>query len=741
MILVTGTCGDNGSTRVGSIVSPSGAGHTDYTFDTYTTGAGNSYKLCYSEAPTDETDVTEYDVEVDGEAELIGANALEAVCMKGESCTLTVSGYGFAAGNKARLLASGACTDAGTLADWGTSFTADPVASSVTSAQEEFAFGAVESGTPGATYKLCWGAASVTSENIELDGNAELHGPATADINACTLGLSCTVDITGAGLEDDNDVVVISGGNCGSGTALLSSPTKVSSAATALQRTFAAINSATTVGDSYKLCWGKNPTADVSTYPVTVDGTFEVAGPDSSSTLACTFGFACSLTLGGYGLTTDNHVVLISSGTCAGGDGVAETLTWSPGSLLTEPDSGTATSTQLKFNFGTPTAGTPQLYRICWGFNHSALNEHTVEVGDEAASIIGPTDLSVTLACTLGIACSQDIAGVGLAATSKVLIVDGSCGSGTPVNTALTHSGTDTSATYAATIVSGAPGTSLKLCWGINPPGTAASDYPLEVGSVTLNGPVYGGFDCTLTKACTFTLTGGEGLAATNRVVIVNGACGDSGAVAVPFATSVEASVAGSPYTTYAFSGFQVTGTNYLDPLDSSASYSICWGHAPASDTDIVGHNVEVSASSGLKGPYGMEAACVIDTACSLTMSGVGLASTNRMYVVTGTGTCGKTLQDKCGKSGAPIMGANNECWLVAPDDNGDGTITFNMGTPSAASGSNYNLCWGDFDQSDIDSCTGVCQTIRSGSRVRIDEDFRICGNTVSIDQCIDASS
>ena len=195
------------------------------------------------------------------------------------------------------------------------------IASSVTSTSEEFAFGTVSRGTPGNSYRLCWGSDSTVAENIELDSDAELHGPQSSDSFGCTLGYSCALTISGAGFTNDNNVIVIHGGSCetGTGTAFLSTPTKeVSSTATSLVRTFtaptfAAAAAAAGVNASYKLCWGSAPTgAGVDTYPIEIDATFEVVGPSTSS-LACTLGYACSLTLAGYGLTADNRVVLVES--------------------------------------------------------------------------------------------------------------------------------------------------------------------------------------------------------------------------------------------------------------------------------------------------------------------------------------------------------------------------------------------------------------------------------------------
>merc|ERR1719171_1931767 len=169
------------------------------------------------------------------------------------------------------------------------------------------------------------------------------------------------------------------------------------------------------------------------------------------------------------------------------------------GTPLTTSDSGTSATYTGTITSGTPAAAGS--YKLCWAEapTGSAASDFPLEVG--TASLAGPTDLSVTLACTLGASCSQVLNGVDLAATSKVLMVDGDCGSGTAVGTPLTTSDSGASATYTGTITSGTPAAagSYKLCWAAAPGGSAASDFPLEVGTASLAGPT----DLSVTLACT----------------------------------------------------------------------------------------------------------------------------------------------------------------------------------------------------------------------------------------------
>merc|ERR1719487_2728196 len=242
----------------------------------------------------------------------------------------------------------------------------------------------------------------------------------------------------------------------------------------------------------------------------------------------------------------------------------------------------------------------------------------------------------------MGYSCSVDLTGYGLALTSNVTMVSGSCGSGTIATPTMTTSdvGDGTGATYSATaITAGTPGGSLKICWGHNPSSTAASEFPLEVGTADLTGPTLTDFDCTLSRECTYTITG-HNLNATNKIVIVNGACGDN-TTAAHFGNSVGPTDV--DFTVYEFSAF--TQQN-LAPLASGASYSICWGHNASS---IMEHNVPVAAAPIVRGPTLAEFACVIDgDACDYVINGYGLADTNRVYMGSEDITCGSSMYSPC---------------------------------------------------------------------------------------------
>jgi hypothetical protein len=243
-----------------------------------------------------------------------------------------------------------------------------------------------------------------------------------------------------------------------------------------------------------------------------------------------------------------------------------------------------------------------------------------------------------------------------------------------------------------------------------------------------LTGPQLSAFDCTLTKACTFTLSGGYGLDANNKIAIVNGECGTASA-AEYFGGSVNSD--GDPYTTYTFSDFVPTGAqSNMDPLVCTASYSVCWGHNPG--TDITAHNVPVTSTLALNGPYATDFACSVDAVCTFTLSGSGLDVNSRIYLIGSGSACGAGWA-LCG-NGQKIFGDGYKCEEQAPTDNGDGTVTFNFGTTAAGAGTNVGVCWGE-------------STTLSEVRVRIDKDpqdagdnhGRICASGTTYANCVTA--
>merc|ERR1719506_3248629 len=74
--------------------------------------------------------------------------------------------------------------------------------------------------TPGAVYHLCWGPeGEVEDLLVELDPVGELTGPELNEFE-CTLGLPCSLGLTGYELKATSSIVVLTSGNCGDANAV-----------------------------------------------------------------------------------------------------------------------------------------------------------------------------------------------------------------------------------------------------------------------------------------------------------------------------------------------------------------------------------------------------------------------------------------------------------------------------------------------------------------------------------------
>jgi hypothetical protein len=225
-----------------------------------------------------------------------------------------------------------------------------------------------------------------------------------------------------------------------------------------------------------------------------------------------------------------------------------------------------------------------------------------------------------------------------------------------------------------------------------------------------MTGPIFPTFDCGLGADCTYSVISGYGLAATNRLVVTQGQCGDS------TASSVGPSTAPSDgaFTTYAFSGFAAA----TDGFPTGEKYSVCWGHEPGAD--VAAHNVPVPESY-VRGPYltwdtiRTDLLCyppaVAPNAgdCELRIFGHDLDTSNRLHLTITTATCGVAAgggnNNICNQAVNENM---NDCPLVVPTISNDdpdidpgwscGTsctvATYNMGEPGGGGTNARKLCW-----------------------------------------------
>jgi hypothetical protein len=186
---------------------------TSYTFGTPVAGYPYAnYKLCWGHDPAD-GDYSGYNIEIDAAGDLFGPDRMELACTMGLPCVLTVTGYGLTTDNQLAA-AEGSCGASASVSTqtWDA---IGPASVSTDGAEAVFNFGTPVVGTPGDFYVLCWGNAGALSELVvPLDDVGELVGPELNDF-LCTMGLPCSLDITGYNLGLSSSLVVLESGSCG----------------------------------------------------------------------------------------------------------------------------------------------------------------------------------------------------------------------------------------------------------------------------------------------------------------------------------------------------------------------------------------------------------------------------------------------------------------------------------------------------------------------------------------------
>jgi hypothetical protein len=225
-----------------------------------------------------------------------------------------------------------------------------------------------------------------------------------------------------------------------------------------------------------------------------------------------------------------------------------------------------------------------------------------------------------------------------------------------------------------------------SLCWAAGRMLSPSQALVVPVGSVNVVGPAPRTNGCTLGLQCDIDVYG-EGLVATNQLA-VSGKCG-----------SVAPSFSGltNPQTI-------ITGLNQLAPTGLHAMFTqglpltgppgfirLCWAHDPKSVADIV---VDVGVFV-LSGPAALseQLLCTMQHApCVLTLTGVGLSTKNRMWVLTRNVPCGSTSDPNAGAK----LGFTNPQSLSfeSPLITDRAEVPFGMITDVAREGERYHLCW-----------------------------------------------
>jgi hypothetical protein len=253
-------------------------------------------------------------------------------------------------------------------------------------------FGTPVVGKPRMDYVLCWGhnPQKVVDYNVEIDNLFILNGPDVADYN-CTLGIDCTVGVSGVGLDRTMHwmLLIDNGEECGSpnvtvanfsdatlGTAnrtwrenprVVDAPQYYSATWTfgSARRGFPTSN--------YTICWAPAPIygdTDLTVFNVRV-GAFDMAGPYlPRAKFECRLSLNCELSTTGHRLADTNRLLVIQDGVC--GNANATPADWE--GLLNR-----ALTANGTYTLGTLTRGLPGYhYRVCWGHDPQSLLDFQV---------------------------------------------------------------------------------------------------------------------------------------------------------------------------------------------------------------------------------------------------------------------------------------------------------------------------------------------------------------------------
>lgn len=658
-----------------------------------------SYAACWGNRPSSLTDY----IYLVGSFTMNGpANGQSHSCTMGRACTITLTGTGFVATN-AILIAVGdsqICQyliDA-VVTDFGTSFS-NP--DSVTApGYTSFSMGKAlqaHNNLPGSGYRVCWASAPTLTppakqvSDYRLDtGSFTLNGPVKAN-QACTLTSKCQFTLTGSGLTlGAHGVLVLDAGEtCGDINATLvaiSSLPELADLNQSWQNPTAAEIDTFTLGvptqgvgsSSYVLCWGFQPNS-VTDYNVQL-GTFTLGGPDVMSGTSCTKGLACNVVLTGLSLAASNKILVIATGASCGQGAVA--ASFSPMLVEKQVQNDGA---YRQFQLGLPNSGVAASgYSLCWGASPASIADYYFSLSD--FTVFGPNVRAMS--CTFGLPCELQLVGHGLASTNRLIVLsNGQCGDNAPTSAVVTGMLASISVDASSsgerydlnTPLAGQPRADYKVCWAHSPSNVAgAAVYSVPVGLLTLNGPVQNSQLCSLGVDCVITLTG-VGLAASNQILLIDdsSSCGDESPTLATFSglsnpTSPEASD---------FGEYRL-GIPRTTPEGPGSGYKVCWGHNPVNHSQWA----VLLGTFSMDGPnvIGSPVTCTMGLACSLQVTGVNLASTNKITITANTDVCGQSNLNTAVFPGTPnpisVQGAQNN--------------QYDLGMPTGGVPGDYKVCW-----------------------------------------------
>jgi hypothetical protein len=475
-----------------------------YVWEPWKGPPGIGYSLCWSPSGS-----VSFSITLPADADLYGPVQYmnDYVCTLGVQCTLVVEGL--------RLRRSNSMVFRETLSVLDDQHECRGAPVDIGAVNSSFFNGSVPvSGALNDTYhvgvpqkgigrhSLCW-SHNLRPHIVRIAGLV-LVGPELLAVS-CTLGLPCRVDLQGTDLSSRNVLIVAS--NCShnvsigyafgvAGTINQTSPTSYD---------LGTMREETAVGD-YTICWNFNATA-TNNAPASTNvalGPLALRGPFPDVQAYCPLGVPCTVLIRGIGLAASNRLVIAER--CGTDEKLYANL-----SGLTNPVAPlSARIRNATFFFGTPVAGRPTYYSLCWAHGDGPL---LVEVS--RVWVAGPSPSDVR--CTLGVPCVFTIDGSGLQFTDVVAIAHKDCSttgwSGSPV--AIHHGINATYELGIAPLVAGR----YHICWSQERGGF------VRVGAFLLAGPTLENFECTLGRICDINVSG-FALEPASRAVIVDTPCG-----------------------------------------------------------------------------------------------------------------------------------------------------------------------------------------------------------------------
>ncbi|CAE8589557.1 unnamed protein product, partial [Polarella glacialis] len=155
----------------------------------------------------------------------------------------------------------------------------------------------------------------------------------------------------------------------------------------------------------------------------------------------------------------------------------------------------------------------------------------------------------------------------------------------------------------------------------------------------------------------------------------------------------------------------------------------LCWGYYP-----LLGYDADLNMSHVLAtedqypidagvllmlGPFSMDFECSLRFECTITISGIGLASTNKIYLI-------ESALGRCGMTGVPVLDAE---WSTITNpaaviQDSEGLYnTYKLGTALGKSGASHRICWAHNPPEEEDDGTPLSDPASHFS-VEIDPDF-----------------